>query len=662
MPGAALTRKNSLPRLRDRNWDTKFINAGLQENEQKGFGYRTGFRELPYTEQNRYTRALTPQKLNTVILENDLLRATFLADFGGRLWSLYDKKNEKELLYSNPVHRIGNLAIRNAWFSGGIEWNLGQYGHTCLTCEPMFFARCATHDGQPFLRMYEYERQKGFFLQIDFHLEDGDDKLYAHVKIVNSHEEPVPLYYWTNIAVKERDGVRVFSGSREVICIRPEESSFVNGFAHDRMPYLKSLNGKDASYPKNLFYSNEYFFQNQSSPTETWEAAVYPDGSTFWERSTPSLRYRKMFCWGVQRGGKHWKDFLSREGEGDYFEIQAGLSPTQVHGEDLGPKGCVRFTQVFGGMSLDYKRAAQDWEESRDYTFSQIEGQVTTEELLKRDCLYKTQEELVPEEILHLGSGWGALEAKRNPDTISKGLVFPQYTLGEEQEPWLKLLHTGRFPKFSKSHLPISWMLDVRWMKLLASSLEKEENQSAAGWLHLGMMLYENGNRQDGINAMKRSVSILPTAIGFHNLAQAALQNGQSDLACAYTAECLELDGASQSEDFVRSAIELYTQTKHYREAWACYCALPDEKKNDESVRFSLLRAAFEMQQWNFLELQFQCEFAIIREGNNTLLDLWYEYQAIQLAKSRNTPVTEAVLSEVKSKLEPPSNLDFRMR
>lgn len=149
------------------------------------------------------------------------------------------------------------------------------------------------------------------------------------------------------------------------------------------MPYLKSLNGKDASYPKNQFYSNEYFFQNQSSPAETWEAVAFPDGSAFWERSTPSLRYRKMFCWGVQRGGNHWKDFLSREGEGNYFEIQAGLSPTQVHGQDLEPKGCVRFTQVFGGMSLDYESATQDWEHSRDYTLSQIEGQVTAKELLK---------------------------------------------------------------------------------------------------------------------------------------------------------------------------------------------------------------------------------------------------------------------------------------
>lgn len=313
-------------------------------------------------------------------------------------------------------------------------------------------------------------------------------------------------------------------------------------------------------------------------------------------------------------------------------------------------------------MSLDYESATQDWEHSRDYTLSQIEGQVTAKELLKKDCLYNSLEELEPEELLRSGSGWGALEAERDPAVIPKGLVFPKQTLGEEQEPWLKLLHSGKLPKFGESRLPASWMLDVRWMKLLSSSLEKEDKQNAAGWLHLGMMLYENGSWQDGIDSMKRSVSILPTAIGFHNLAQAALQNGQDDLACAYTAQCLELDGAAQSEDFVRDAIELYTQTKRYREAWACYCALPDEKKNDERVRYSATRSAFEMEQWDFLERQFEYDFAIIREGKNTLLDLWYKYQAVRLAQSRNAAVTESVLNEVKAKLEPPYHLDFRMR
>lgn len=68
------------------------------------------------------------------------------------------------------------------------------------------------------------------------------------------------------------------------------------------------------------------------------------------------------------------------------------------------------------------------------------------------------------------------------------------------------------------------------------------------------------------------------------------------------------------------------------------------------------------MEQWDFLERQFEYDFAIIREGKNTLLDLWYKYQAVRLSQSRNAAVTESVLNEVKAKLEPPYHLDFRMR
>ena len=72
------------------------------------------------------------------MLENEYLKATFLPEVGGRLISLFYKPLERELLHRNPVFQPANLAIRNAWFSGGIEWNIGQFGHTFTTCSPLF--------------------------------------------------------------------------------------------------------------------------------------------------------------------------------------------------------------------------------------------------------------------------------------------------------------------------------------------------------------------------------------------------------------------------------------------------------------------------------------------------------------------------------------------
>jgi Domain of unknown function (DUF5107) len=49
---------------------------------------------------------------------------------GGRLWSLVHKPTGRELLHRNPNFWPANLALRNAWVAGGVEWNLGTIGHS----------------------------------------------------------------------------------------------------------------------------------------------------------------------------------------------------------------------------------------------------------------------------------------------------------------------------------------------------------------------------------------------------------------------------------------------------------------------------------------------------------------------------------------------------
>lgn len=81
-----------------------------------------GWRETsyPYTQQNSYAEE-TEQEITVAVLENDYLYAEFLPTLGGRLWKLYDKKKQRDVLYTNDVIRFRNLSIRNAWFSGGVE-------------------------------------------------------------------------------------------------------------------------------------------------------------------------------------------------------------------------------------------------------------------------------------------------------------------------------------------------------------------------------------------------------------------------------------------------------------------------------------------------------------------------------------------------------------
>ena len=664
IPGVVLKDETTLPYFQDKDQNRNFDDADLLENERKGLGYHTGFRQLPYTPQNNYSREIVQQHMNVIVMENEFLRATFLADYGARLWSLYDKRAERELLFSNPVFRLANLAIRDAWFSGGIEWNLGRLGHTCLTCEPMFFARCTGENGEQFLRVYEYERQNCLIEQIDFHLPDDSDHLFAHIKISNTKDENSPLYWWTNIAVKEENNVRVFSASDEVIRIKPEtqlSQKPVNGFAHDTMPYLNNLKDIDASYPQNIPYSTEYFFQNHALASDAWEAVVYDNGTAFWERSTPVLCYRKMFCWGNKQGGNHWKDYLSVDGKGNYLEIQAGLAPTQVHGMDISQKGCVRFTQAFGSMDICNKNAFGDWKSSKIYTHSLIDGRLSEYALAEADLNFSALEDVTPDQVLYYGSGWGALESARDPSIFPKSIVFPQKTLGKKQKPWLELLQTGKMPELEKGCSPATWITDSRWIEILAHSLENEESQNATAYLHLGVMLYENGRQADGIKAMKRSVLLCPTAICYRNLAQAMMCENDNDKSCDYIEKCLGLCGSEQFGTFALNAIDIFTKAGRFSRAWDFYNSLPENLKADDRICLSIALSSLKMEQWDFLENQFTKDFAGLHEGDTVLLDIWYNVQAIRLAKQRGETDFHHLLEEVKITMIPPYSLDFRM-
>ena len=108
--------------------------TGLDEEMARNLRYGQVSSVLPYLLQDDYSRELVPRETTVAILENSYLRAMVLLEFGGRLWSLQDKVAGRELLYNNDRIQLGNLGLRNAWFPGGVEWNLGTTGHTALTC------------------------------------------------------------------------------------------------------------------------------------------------------------------------------------------------------------------------------------------------------------------------------------------------------------------------------------------------------------------------------------------------------------------------------------------------------------------------------------------------------------------------------------------------
>ncbi|KKK59326.1 hypothetical protein LCGC14_3035510, partial [marine sediment metagenome] len=299
---------------------------GLSEEDVRHIGYGYVHGCLPYQVQDDYDRSREIRPFRAAVLENDVLKATFLLDLGGRLWSLLHKPTGRELLHVNPVFQPANLGIRNAWFSGGVEWNFGWIGHSPMTCSPMFAARVDGDGGTPVLRMWEWERVRQMPYQIDAWLPKDWPVLLVRVRLVNDEDRTVPIYWWSNIAAPELQDTRVLA---------PADGSYdwAEGTrVLDPYPICKDV---DVSYPVNRPRSGDCFYRILPGQYP-WIASVDGQGRGLFQSSTSRLFGRKLWVYGQGAGGRQWQDFLNTPGH-PYIEIQAGLARAQAECVPMGP-------------------------------------------------------------------------------------------------------------------------------------------------------------------------------------------------------------------------------------------------------------------------------------------------------------------------------------
>lgn len=664
IPGARLGDENPLPFFRDPAVSMPVRAAGSLPAEKRHLlGWETAFRVLPYRMQDQYTRDREPLVFRSVVLENEYLKATFLPEMGGRLISLFYKPLQRELLHRNPVFRPANLAIRNAWFSGGIEWNIGQYGHTFTTCSPLFAGVIQGAQGEPGLRLYEFERCKRLFWQIDITLPPGLPFLVAYTRVLNPNPGDTPMYWWTNIAVNEAPGVRVLAPASQAIYVDFEKGG--HAFGCTDLPGLPSLQGADGTYALNSTFANEFFFQCDGTDLP-WEAALDLQGQGFIEASTGFLRYRKLFCWGSHAGGRHWQEFLSQPGEA-YLEIQAGLAPTQVHGLVMPANTAWDWTQVFGFIEADPARVhSPDWPTAWKTVDAALKAKISPAQIFALEQAARSRADLPASEILQYGSGWGALELRRravHPGDvpIPASFVFPDHTLGPQQDRWLALLEHGTLPEQDPARPPGEWMVQPEWQALLENSL-RENNPNWFALLHLGVMRLEAFDEAGAASAWEESIRLKPSLWAYRNLAILRLRQKDESAALEYYRQAWQLAVASSTLPGALAVeyLQLLVATRQYALGMEVYALLPAQARDADRVQ--ILRGQIAMQLGNLdaVEQVLQRNYAVVREGEITLTDLWFELHARRLSVQTGEPLTQALRLKVRAELKPPTRIDFR--
>ncbi len=657
IPSASFGETNPLPDIKNVSYIHAKINVTDNVDREQRDKINTGMIDtmLPYRQQDLYDRNLKNRVFKAIILENKYLKAVFMPELGGRLWSLFDKENGKELLYRNPVFQPANLALRNAWFSGGVEFNVSIKGHNPLTCSSMFARKICASNGTEGARFYEYERIRGVAYGFDAWLDNK--MLYIRPRIENRSGKEVWMYWWSNIAVPETKKTRV---------IVPADEAYINYFQNDSyeldMDKIPELYDTDVSYPLNLKHSRDFFYKIPDDE-EKWITAVDEGGYGLLQCSTHKLKGRKLFVWGNGNAGRNWNNYLSDGKNSGYIEIQAGLAYTQLEHIPMSDGDIWSWVEAYGAVDVPKSEAHGEWNTAKN-TISNYIGKLFPLGVGKT-LDDKENVEFENGEMLHIGSGWGALENLRRAQSreisLSDTFEFPKDSLTNKQNPWITLLKDGVIAEMSPDVAPDSYLVDAEWLKLMEKASRSKFNQNWYFYMQYGVMCYANGDLEKAKSAFIKSIELNENCWSLRNLAM-IYKNELGDIKTAYEFMVRAISLNKKCRALAVDTAVTFLAAEKAEEWLETYDSLDDTLKCDGRLRFYCAKAYIALKQYKEATKILNEDFVMpdIKEGDTAITDVWQElYRNIISIETGETDIEK--LNLLVNEQFPLGNLDFKI-
>ena len=602
----------------------------LEENDEIFEGYGTLTSSYPYRQYNCYQAKPEEKEMKTAILENDYIRAIFLPELGGRLWALIDKISGQNLLYTNDVIKFRNLAIRNAWFSGGVEWNLGIIGHTPFTTEQLFTAELTDEDGNPVLRMYEYERVRQVEYQMDFWLGENDHHLNCRMRIVNSGKEVVPMYWWSNMAVPEYDKGRV---------IVPASKAFTSDAKDVKKVDIPYVDGIDISRYKDIPAQVDYFFDIAEKDPK-YIANVDKNGYGLLHVSTRRLRSRKLFSWGNNQGSDNWQQFLT-ENAGRYVEIQAGIGKTQYGCIPMPPHSAWEWMEQYSAIQLDSHFNELSFEELRNELTNYVKDKYCPDEL-EKVLQQRKKTALCPGKLVYSGSGYGSFKQYcreiENDRPLSEHLDYGE--INDTQKIWADFLNTGILKEPSTEDVPGDFICDDEIYRKLKGTIKSINCKNWYAYYQMGIYEFWKGEIETARLHFEESLNRKKSPWAYHGLGCCNIFDKQYDLAI----ECIVKGLATRKDDlsYVKESFRLLLKAEGYQALLEQYADLSDQFKAESRIYFDYLEAMSHTGEANkvyeILKSNDTYELVDLREGDSSIERLWVELEKTLFGQCKSIP------------------------
>jgi hypothetical protein len=460
---------------------------------------------LPYPLQNGYRRRLRPHELHAIKITNSLLEALVLPDFGGRLWSLQELRTGRDLMFTNSRLQFANFALTDAWFAGGIEWNLGSTGHSATTSRPVFAGSLSSSRGAA-LRIWEWERTRDLVFSVDLLMPADRPLLLAFIRIRNPDPEAKPLYWWTNVAMPEQPGVRVLAPADKAW-----RTTYDGSIVSVDIPFPEDPT-VDISYSLQAQNAADYFFHVPAG-RRPWIVAVQADGRGLVQTSTAELPGRKLFCWGTAAGGRHWQEWLCGL-RSRYLEIQAGLTTTQLEHLRLAGNAEISWAEAYTPIEAT-TALHSPWPDALAEVAQLLARAISDEELKDWHSWWRAEVADATPQQLTGGSGAGAAELLVrgvDPDSLS-GTPFGQ-PISDSFRHLMDLARSGDVDQDAAGSEVLVPPITDRWSPVF--------DGAAAGWwgrLMMAIRAHARGDLEEAQHCYLRSEELRSTPWAARGLA-----------------------------------------------------------------------------------------------------------------------------------------------
>ena len=257
---------------------------------------------------------------------------TCLPELGGRLHSVLDKTQGKEMFHLSRVIKPGMIGMRGAWISGGVEWNSGPHGHTVTVVSPVSALVGTDADGSAYLEISNQEQIFRTRWTVRVTLHPGRASLDERICLYNPTDGSHPYYFWNCTAFPNLPGTRF---------IYPMTlGTDHNGREFFRWPVHE---GRDLTWLKN-YETYTSIFAVDCTHDFFGAYDVDADRGITQVANHHQLGGKKAWTWGEWEFGKVAQQNLTDE-DGPYIEVQSGPLPTQSDYGMLGPRDHVAWQE-----------------------------------------------------------------------------------------------------------------------------------------------------------------------------------------------------------------------------------------------------------------------------------------------------------------------------